>query len=120
VTTGAEPVPEPELGTVEAPLEAVVTGADEEDGEGEPVEDSDVPAPVGCFGFRCLVTWIVRRITLVRTKGLETVAFWLPALSASPARPPSPTTVAAAAILVFKFFTALPPVDCTGSLGSRC
>ena len=29
------------------------------------------PAPTGCFGLTCLVTWIVRRITLVRTRGLS-------------------------------------------------
>ena len=28
------------------------------------------PAPIGCFGLTCLVTWIVRRMTLVRTSGL--------------------------------------------------
>ena len=56
----------------------------------------------------CLVTRIVRWITLVLTSGLAAsdAAFWLPALSARPVRPPSPRIAATAAVLVFKFFTS--------------
>ena len=56
------------------------------------------------------MTWIVRRITLVRTSGLSATvraAFCWPALSASPARPPRPTIVAPAAMRVFKLFFTL-------------
>ena len=98
VTTG-EPLPPPEPeevgGTLVEPLEPVLTGADDEDEGGsdeEPVEDEPVtavpldpvlpdpapayapgpePEPAGLFGLRCLVTWIVRRITLVRTSGFS-------------------------------------------------
>jgi len=89
VTTGAEPEPG---AAPEAPLEEVVTGAVEEEYREEPDEEApvvalaldpappaamDVPAPpatpgpvrTGCVGFTCLVTWIVRRMTLVRMSG---------------------------------------------------
>jgi hypothetical protein len=56
----------------------------------------------------CLVTRIVRWITLVLIKGLaaSVVAFWPPALRARPVRPPRPRIAATAAVRVFKFFTS--------------
>lgn len=56
----------------------------------------------------CLVTLIVRWITLVRISGLAATGadFWPPALSAIPVRPPRPRIAAAAAALAFKFFTS--------------
>jgi hypothetical protein len=63
-------------------------------------------APAECSGLTCRVTWIVRRIVCVRTSGVLAAAGCggrSPGLelSATPARPPSPTIVAAAASFVF-------------------
>jgi hypothetical protein len=58
VATGATSPPLPLL-----LLELVTTGA--------PSTGSTDAAAAGCFGCACLVTWIVRRITLVWTTGLS-------------------------------------------------
>jgi len=58
-----------------------------------------------------LVTWIVLRITLVRTIGLSatvSAAWWRPELIATPPIPARPITVAAVVILAFVFVTSNP------------
>jgi hypothetical protein len=61
------------------PLELVATGAASPPVElvlvttdaAAAVPPTVEPGPPGCFGFACLVTWTVRRITLVWTIGLS-------------------------------------------------
>lgn len=119
VTTGA-------LETAGA-VDAVGAGADElavtaAGTEEEPAPDAIAAEPPGRatpavdppFGFWCRVTWTVRRITWVRTFGFGGVAAegelvaWLE-LSATPANPPRPAIVAAAAIFALMVFTCGPP-----------
>jgi hypothetical protein len=126
VTTGAGLEP----GVAAAvPLEEVVTGAEEEEYEGEePADEAPVetppldpaplalpyaaaapaapaPAPTRCFGLTCLVTWIVRLITFVWIRGLAATGadFWL-LLRARPVSPPKPTIAAPAATRVLTVF----------------
>jgi hypothetical protein len=73
---------------------------------------SAAPTPDPSLGFAWRVTWMVLRITWVRTFGFggALAELLLPPeleLMAAPAKPPMPTSAAAAAIFALKLFTGL-------------